>query len=98
MREVNPIKTFVGEYIPQSYASYAKNNASNFQWPNKHSQLFETNRDINKVKKFIVKSNMTCKSLCRSLNKLPFASLYAQNFFLFNPMPTNKANYNSEQI
>jgi len=27
MRQVNPIKTFAGEYIPQSYASYAKNNA-----------------------------------------------------------------------
>ena len=27
MRQVNPNKTFAGEYIPQYYAFYAKNNA-----------------------------------------------------------------------
>src|SRR4051794_33211401 len=72
-----------------------KNNAWNFQWNNKHSQLFETNHDINKVKKFIVKSNMTCKSLCLSLTSLFFH--YTHETFPLLPTPTNKANTSSEQ-
>lgn len=89
MRQVNPNKTFAGEYIPQYYAFYARNNAWNFQWHNKHSQIFETSHDTNIINKFIMKiiSNMTCQSLCHSLNKLPFASLYTWNFF-FLPTPT----------
>ena len=30
MRQVNPNKTFAGEYKPQYYACYAKNNALTF--------------------------------------------------------------------
>src|SRR3954453_5028684 len=96
MRQVNPIKTFAGEYIPQSYATYAKYNGLNFQCNNKHSQLFETNHGINKVKKFIVKSNMTCKSLCHSLTSFRLHH-YTHETFPLLPTPTNKANTSSEQ-
>jgi hypothetical protein len=81
MRQVNPIKA--SKEKTTIMLPYNKNKAWFFQRLIKQSQSFETSHATAKITKHTIKttSNMTCKSLSRSLNKLLFVPLFLHETF-----------------
>jgi hypothetical protein len=88
MRQVNPNKA--SKEKTTIMLPHNKNNACFFQRLIKQSQSFETSHATAKTTMDTIKmtSSMTCKSLSRGLNKLPFCTTFGIIFFSF-PTPFN---------
>ena len=90
MRQVNPNKTFAGEYKPLYMLPMLKTMHETLNGTI-NTLIFETSHETTIYTKHIIKatSNMTCKSLCHNPSKLPFASRNTRRNSSTLPTPIN---------